>query len=434
MPYLLNLIYVLLAAAASPWLLYSALFKGKYRQGWLQKLWGNAPLRTGAAPCAWVHAVSVGEVNLLGVLLGRLQSRFPEMEIVISTTTQTGYELAIMIYASHEVFFCPLDFSWAVKNAMRRIRPDLLILAELELWPNLLSAAKADGCPVVVMNGRLSENSHRGYQRLQRFSESMFSKLDLVGAQNEEYAERFEQLGAPWVEVTGSLKFDGAQTDRQNPQTEKLRRLAGFGPSDVVLLAGSTQRGEEAMAIEVFERLSNTFPQLRLAMAPRHPDRFDEVAELLQRSGIPWRRRSEISEAAGSNSGDKVLLIDTVGELGAWWGTAAVAYVGGSMGSRGGQNMIEPAAYGAAVSFGPNTRNFRDIVALMQQHDAAVVVRNTDDFHQFVKQCLEQKHYAASLGARAKVMVQSQLGAADRTLELIAKVCSASQENARRAA
>ena len=449
MPYLLNLVYLLLILFSLPWLVWQAMRKGKYREGYAEKFFGRVPRRAadelefdnGALPqpaltpspspetgegspektCVWLHAVSVGEVNLLAPLLKMIEQQRPEWECVVSTTTTTGMELARKKYAKYTVFYCPLDFSWAVKEAMRRIRPDVLVLAELELWPNLIRAAKKRGVRVAVVNGRLGEKSFRGYRRIRPLVGRLMRQIDLVAVQDETYAERFRTLGArpEAVHVTGSMKYDGAKTDRNNPATQKLAALAGFAEDDIVLLAGSTQEPEEAMVLETFRRLSQQWPRLRLVLVPRHPDRFEAVAKLLESSGVPWQRRTTLHcEAA---SGNRILLVDVVGELGAWWGTAHIAYVGGSMGSRGGQNMIEPAAYGAAVSFGPNTWNFRDIVAAMLDRDAAVVVQDGKQFTQFVRRCLEEPEYTAKLGQSAQAMVLDQLGATERTLQLLEK-------------
>ncbi|MCG2684388.1 MAG: 3-deoxy-D-manno-octulosonic acid transferase [Planctomycetales bacterium] len=419
MPYLLNLIYLLLILLVSPWLIVQAVRKGKYREGYAAKFLGIVPQRTSIKKCLWLHAVSVGEVNLLAPLLTMIAEQRPEWDCVISTTTMTGMALARKKYPKNTVFYCPLDFSWAVKNAMRRVRPDVLVLAELELWPNLIRAAKRRGARVAVVNGRLGEKSFRGYRRIRPLVAGLMRKIDLVAAQDETYAERFRSLGArpEAVHVTGSMKYDGAQTDRNNAATRRLAELAGLADDDVVLLAGSTQEPEEEMALETFRALSPRWPRLRLVLVPRHPDRFDAVAKLLDNSGIPWQRRTALG--CETASGGRVLLVDVVGELGVWWGTAQIAFVGGSMGSRGGQNMIEPAAYGAAVSFGPNTWNFRDVAAAMLEHDAAVVVRDGAEFTRFVRCCLERPDYAAKLGRRGQSLVISQLGATERTLGLL---------------
>jgi 3-deoxy-D-manno-octulosonic-acid transferase len=433
--YLLNIAYLALLALASPWLAYKAARHGKYREGFGAKFFGAVPRRQGDRPCVWLHAVSVGEVNLLATLLAEIARRRPGWECVISTTTMTGYALAKKKYAGYSVFYCPLDFSWAVRRAIERVRPSCLVLAELELWPNLIRAARKQGARVAVINGRLSQHSHRGYRRIRPFVARLLGQIDLIAAQNQEYAERFLDLGASpdSVHITGSMKFDGAQTDRGNPATRRLSALAGISENDVVFLAGSTQEPEEALAIASFRELSAEHPRLRFILVPRHRERFEEVARLLDSSGIPWQRRSRL-EADGADPRARILLVDAIGELGAWWGTAQIAFVGGSLGSRGGQNMIEPAAYGAAVSFGPNTRNFRDIVAQLLAADAAVVVNDGAELTAFVRRALENRPFAEALGKRARELVASQLGATARTFELLAPLVDQPQASLRRAA
>jgi len=253
-PYLLNLVYLLLILLSLPWLAWQSLRKGKYREGYAAKFLGIVLPRTSNNKCLWLHAVSVGEVNLLAPLLKMIEQERPEWECVISTTTTTGMALAKKKYPRQTVFYCPLDFSWAVKTAMRRVRPDVLVLAELELWPNLIRAAKQHGAKVAVINGRLGEKSFRGYRRIRPLVARLLQQIDLVAVQDETYAERFRTLGArpETVHVTGSMKYDGAQTDRNNPTTRRLAALAGFHDDDIVLLAGSTQEPEEAMVLETF--------------------------------------------------------------------------------------------------------------------------------------------------------------------------------------
>jgi 3-deoxy-D-manno-octulosonic-acid transferase len=288
----------------------------------------------------------------------------------------------------------------------------------LELWPNLVRFARRSGARVAVVNGRLSEHSYRGYRRIRPLVAGLLRSVDLIAAQDATYAERFSALGGrpDTVYVTGSLKYDGAETDRENPVTQRLRRLAGLAADDIVFLAGSTQESEEELALAAYRQLAGGFPRLRLIVVPRHPDRFESVARSLDRAALPWQRRSDL-EREGPRAEARVLLVDAVGELGAWWGTAQIAFVGGSLSNRGGQNMIEPAAYGAAVCFGPNTRNFRDIVAAMLDESAAVVVRDGGELTAFVRRCLEDPAYADSLGGRARALVATQLGATQRTFD-----------------
>lgn len=417
----LNTVYLTVMLLASPWILWSAFKHGKYREGFAEKLWGLVPERSGNRPCVWLHAVSVGEVNLLATTLKEIASRRPDWELVISTTTKAGYDLARKKYADHTVFYCPIDFSWAAQRAMRRVRPDLLVLAELELWPNLIAAAKRQAAKVAIINGRLSDKSFRGYSRFLPVVSRVLSMIDLIAAQNVETAERFRQLGAPdrIVHATGSLKFDGAITDRENQRTRHLRELADFTANDIVFLAGSTQSPEEEIALRIYQQLVTDFPQLKLVLVPRHPQRFDEVAELLASSGVTWMRRSQLTNSATRNPHSAILLVDTIGELGAWWGTATIGFVGGSFGSRGGQNMLEPAAYGVATCFGPNTWNFRDIVGQLLAVEGAKVVRDEVELTAFVRRVLADPSWGEELGARAQRLVLEQQGATARTVELL---------------
>jgi 3-deoxy-D-manno-octulosonic-acid transferase len=384
----------------------------------------------------WFHAVSVGEVNLLRLIIQRLTAARPAWAIVVSTTTRTGYEVAKRRFPQFSVFYCPLDFSWAVARAMRRVRPSCLVLAELELWPNLLRAARDIGAATAVINGRLSQTSFRRYSRLGPRLASRLFPLDLVAAQSQEYGWRFAAVGIARgnVHVTGSMKFDGLRGDREHPEVAGLRALAGLARDDFVFLAGSTQEPEEPLAIETFRQLSPSHPRLKLIIVPRHPERFERVARLLGESGLPWRRKSELSAGAGGADESRVLLVDTVGELSAWWGTADAAFVGGSIGNRGGQNMLEPAAYGASVCFGPNTRNFREIVELLLDRNAAVVVHSGAELTAFVRRAIEDPPWAEALGRRARELVAAQAGATDRTRDLVLQLSDSRTPALRRSA
>ncbi len=419
----LNLVYLAVLIFGSPWILWAMLRKGKYREGYAEKFFGWVAQRDHQRPCAWFHAVSVGEVNLLAKTIAQFRNQSPESEIVISTTTQTGFDLACRKYSDHHVFYCPLDFSWAVRRAIHRIQPGLLVLAELELWPNLIQAARDQGACVAIINGRLSDRSYRGYRRIRWLVARILQQVDLVAVQDERTAARFRELSArpAVVHVTGSLKYDGAETNRANPKTNQLQAIADIQESDIVFMAGSTQYPEEEYALNIYQALVGEYPQLRLVLVPRHRERFDEVANLLERSGVAWNRRSELPAAGarGQHSAARILLVDTIGELGAWWGLAQIALVGGSFGKRGGQNMLEPAAYGAAVSFGPHTRNFRDIVNALLDAQGAHVARDFGELQDFVRRCLRDPSFAQRLGQNAQRLVASQLGATQKTVDLL---------------
>ncbi len=429
MSLLLDLCYLVLLGLLSPVLLWISLRTGKYRQGLPQKLWGQLPLRKGAEPCVWFHAVSVGEVNLIATLIQQFERDRPDVKCLITTTTNTGFELAKKKYPMHTVDYCPLDLSWAVRRAMARVRPSLLVLVELEIWPNLIQAAGSAEVPVAMVNGRMSDRSFRGYYRLRWLMKFVFRKFSLLAVQDSTYRERFVQLGArlPQVTVTGSLKFDGAETDRNNAQTKRLRELVGIQEKSRVFLAGSTLEGEERLAIDAYQALVTEYPDLCLIIVPRHPERFEEVAELLNESGLAWARRQNLD--GSPNSDVRVLMVDTVGELGAWWGVADIAFVGGSMADRGGQNMIEPAAYGAAVSFGPNTANFRDVVQQLLSQQAARVVHDREELTEFLRQCLRNPLEANRMGQRAQQLVRENLGATERTFQLLDSLLSATESS-----
>jgi 3-deoxy-D-manno-octulosonic-acid transferase len=422
MSWLLNVIYAGLLILASPWLLVAAWRKRKYREGWNAKFLGGVTARKGQRPCIWFHAVSLGEVNLLGVLLEEMARRRPDVDCYLTTTTRTGFQAARQRYPRVTVSYCPLDFSWATRRAMARIRPDLLVLAELELWPNLILAARRHGARVALVNGRLSPRSYRGYRRLGPWIGWLLRKVDLLIVQTPQYADRFAALGAlsERIYVSGSLKFDGAATQRNHPASRQLARMAQIDRQQVIWVAGSTFPPEEEMLMDVFQRLQADYPMLRLLLVPRHPERFEEVAQILRRTGQSFTRRSQLDLPPGERSSSStapVLLVDSVGELAAWWALAHIGFVGGSFGSRGGQNMIEPAGLGVPLCFGPQTENFRDVVQQMIQAEAAEVVHDARELERFVRWCLDSPEQARRQGERARLLVLQNQGAAGRTAD-----------------
>jgi 3-deoxy-D-manno-octulosonic-acid transferase len=419
MPIVLDLIYLALLATVSPWLVYKGWRSGKYREGWAEKFLGRVPRRLGEAPCLWFHAVSVGEVRLLRPLIADLARRRPGWDVVISTTTKGGLAVARREYPDLVTFYAPLDFSWATRRAVARVRPTALALVELELWPNLVRAAKKAGARVAIINGRLSVRSHRGYRRLRGPLGPTLRGLDAVAAQTEEYAERFVDLGVPAerVHVTGSVKYDGLIGDRENPATLALRDELGLDAADVVFVAGSTMEGEEDAALAAYRAALPKHPRLRLILVPRHPERFDRVARWLQERGERVVRRSRAGAVFGSGDGPPVILVDTLGELSAVWGLADVAFVGGSLRpGRGGQNMMEPAAFGAPVLFGPHTSNFRATVESLLARGGARVVRDADDLRDALLADLDDPEAALARGQAARAFVLAQHGASARTL------------------
>ncbi|HKM52942.1 MAG TPA: 3-deoxy-D-manno-octulosonic acid transferase [Isosphaeraceae bacterium] len=437
MPLVLNLIYAATLVLFAPLLAYRVIRSGKYREGLWEKFWGDAPRRIGERPCLWFHAVSVGEVLLLQPLVAEMARRRPGWEVVISTTTTTGLSVARRTFPDLITFYAPLDFSWATQRALARIRPTVLALVELELWPNLIRAAKRSGAKVAIINARLSSRSYRGYRRIRGPLRPTLRCIDVVAAQDADYARRFVELGIPEerVSVTGSVKYDGLESDRNNARTRQLRKELGLSHSDLIFVAGSTMEGEEAAALVAYRAARQQHPGLRLIVVPRHALRFESVARFLEENGETVVRRSQLGSGAdpvpavlpSSGSPSPVILIDTIGELAAVWGLADVAFVGGSLiAGRGGQNMIEPAAYGASVLFGPHTANFRETVEQLLSRNAACRVTDASDLSLKLQEDLDDPEAAAARGAAGRSFVLAQHGASGRTLAMLDRLVETS--------
>ncbi len=429
---MLDIFYLFALIFASPLLFYKSLRRGKYRDGWGQKFLGlspNLPSVSVDKKRIWFHAVSVGEINMLKPIVAHMRAEYPDWEFVVSSTTKTGLEIAKELFADQTtVFYCPFDFSWAVKRAMRRIKPDMLVLVELELWPNLIKFASKSGAKVAIVSARMYDGSFKKYSLVKIFWAPTFRRIDLIAAQDDVAADYFKRLSPvpEHVCAVGSIKFDGVKTDRNNPATQALAKLVGIRESDVVFLAGSAHYPEEKGALEVYRRLCRDYPALKLIVVPRHKERFEEVAKMLDASEFSWTRRSAIAEPIDPDSeASRVVLVDVLGELGVWWGLANIAFVGGSWGARTGHNMLEPAGYGAAVSFGPNTKNFQSIVDALLRENAAKVVADVDEMEAFVKKCLDDPDYARNMGAAARELTIKNAGTTRRTLEELARLFEA---------
>lgn len=456
---LANLLYAFALALVSPIVVYRMVRHGRYRRGLFQKLFGlgradalallAAASRTSThhlldddddealdGPRVWIHAVSVGEVNLLPTVVRRLKRQIPEARIVISTTTDTGYDLACKHFGANRVFFCPLDFTWSVKRTIASLKPEMLVLTELELWPNLVRIASAAGCPVTVINGRLSERSAGRYEKFSFLTQSTFERLAWVGCQDADCRDRFVRCGVPEsrLQVTGSMKFDTAVLSRDNMEVQSRQQWAGVDPWHRVWVVGSTQPGEEAMVLELYDELRVAFAELRLVIVPRHAERFDPVAEEIRSFGLKAHRRSQDESQFDSTwSNERVILVDTIGELKYWWGISHIATVGGSFGSRGGQNMLEPAGYGSAVSFGPNTANFDEIATQLVEAGGAVRVHDAEELREFVWRCLIDPPTADALGRAARQVVKRHRGAIDRTVDMLQRLIPTKKSHIRAA-
>ncbi|HWY03167.1 MAG TPA: 3-deoxy-D-manno-octulosonic acid transferase [Candidatus Acidoferrum sp.] len=428
MSYLLYSLALALGMLLSlPYWLYQILRHGKYRSGLAQRL-GAVPARLAndgrvspARRVIWVHAVSLGEVLAVSGLVEQMRRSFPQHRVLISTTTDTGQELARKRFGAENVFYFPMDFAFAVRPYLRVLRPQLVVLAETEFWPNFLRLAHADGARIAVVNARISDRSWPNYRRFRWLLGKMLAHIDLFLAQTKPDCIRLQSIGAEAgrVQVTGNLKFDVSMPPLP-PIVESLRRSLAADGAGPVLVCGSTVEGEEPPLLKAFENLRVGLPRAVMILAPRHPERFDQVAILLRQLGISFYRRSQWQEKSETLAG-AVLLVDSIGELAALYALADVAFVGGSLVPRGGHNIIEPAQNGVAIVTGNHTENFRDIVALFQSRDA-LRIAGLAELPLILMQLLGDEVERRALGRRAKETIQSQMGATLRTLESLTKL------------
>jgi len=416
---LLDLAYGVGATLASPFLLYKAVTSPKYRTGYRERLGGVAP-RGGDAPCVWVHAVSVGEMNLARPLLEALARQKPGWEIVLSTATNTGKATAEKLYPGRRVIYFPLDFSWAVRKSIRRVNPSLILLVELEIWPNFLAAAARRDIPIAVVNGRISERAFRRYRLIRSLVARWLRRIGLFCVQNDTYAERLNALGAPSsrIVVTGNLKFDSAPPSAPSGRDEALAAAFGLRPDEPVLIGGCTWPGEDEALLGIYQKLKKEAPSLRLILAPRQADRFGPVEQLVRRAGLPCIRRTALREGQRGELG-AVIVLDTVGELARVYGLGTLVFVGGSLTPHGGQNTIEPSSVAKPVLFGPHTENFRDVNEELLAHGAARRVASGAELEAALRELLADPAAAADIGRRARQVVDNHRGATRRTIEAL---------------
>jgi 3-deoxy-D-manno-octulosonic-acid transferase len=329
-------------------------------------------------------------------------------------------EIAEKAFPKHTVFYFPLDFTWAVRNAMQRLQPTLLVLVELEVWPNLVVAAKRVNCAIAIVNGRLSKRSFDRYFRLRWLLSQTFAMLDIVAVQDQVYAERFRAMGVheDRVVLAGNMKFDGAISDRAHPEVLARRHQLSLTQDDCLWVVGSTQAPEEQYAIDAFCKLRLDYPRCKLILVPRQPDRFDEVARLIASSGLKMVRRSRMGDEVIRDW--DVLLGDTIGELRWWWGLADLAFVGGSFGDRGGQNMIEPAAFGVSTAVGPNTKNFTDTVRILLEAEGLKQLSGPAELYDWARQNIASPDYRHKIGKQAREATAAHRGALEMTLDALA--------------
>lgn len=422
---LLDIAYLLLAIAYIPILIFQRVFRGKIRTGWGERF-GHIPARPGNKPCIWVHAVSLGEANAAVSLVAELRRRLPDHDIVVSTTTDTGRAAAVKHFGEANVFRYPLDFSRVVHRALNRIRPRAVILMELEVWPNFIDIATARGIPVGIANGRVTaEKSMRRFQLpvLSSLARRMFGKLAFVAAQDETYANRFIELGvrADRVRVVGNLKYDTALIADRVEGDVALGTAMGIDRGRPLIVAGSTGPDEEPILINTFEEILKTNGDVQLAIVPRKPERFGEVAALIESRGFTCHRRSRLADGTTPSAiGNRAIFLgDTMGELRKFYSLATVVFVGRTLVPLGGSDLMEVAGLAKPICFGPHVENFADAEAQLRVAEGAYRVNDAAALLPALRGLLKDANWRQKMGANAREVVRRNQGATARTVDFI---------------
>ncbi len=425
---ILDLVYLLAAVVYCPKIIYRAIRHKRYRSGWDQRF-GKIYRRSPNKKCIWLHAVSVGEVNAAKTIIKELENKFEEFEIVISTTTDTGFTRATNLFSSsHLVFYFPFDFSWIMRRAFNNIRPNICLLMELEVWPNFVRFSKQSEIPVIVVNGRMSDRSYPTYRKIKPIAKKIFADISLTLAQTEEYALRFKELGSPEekVIVTGSLKYDTAQITDKVEGADDLKAQLNIG-SQRLWIAGGTGNDEEKILLDVFEQLKQDerFKYLRLVIVPRKPERFDEVAQLIKNRAFPLIRYSRIKNNTAPTppltDNQSIILGDTMGDLRKFYSLATIIFVGRSLVPMGGSDMLEAAALGKCTIFGPHTFNFKQTVDALLADSGAIMVKDKQELLHTIKKCLRDTDFAQSIATNGREVIRKNQGATAITIDHIAK-------------
>jgi 3-deoxy-D-manno-octulosonic-acid transferase len=416
--------------AMLPWFAIDAFRTRKYITGLSQRLGRLPAIALDARPLIWLHCVSVGETEAARPLVRALLDKFPSYRLVVSTTTVTGQRIAIDAFGrdAAAVFYFPLDWAWTIRRVLHTLQPAVVLIMETELWPHLLRECHRRAIPVALINGRISITSFGRYKLIRPFIRGVLDNISVALMQSEQDAGRIRELGMPHdrVLMPGNLKFDSAEGSIDDSTTETLRRRFGFDRTTLLILAASTHAPEEQVVIDAFRQIKNSHAgyQARLLIAPRHPERFGEVASLLQGSGLTWSRRSAPSQAEDSNC--EVILLDSIGELRAVYPLADVAFVGGSIALHGGHNILEPSAQGVCVITGAHMHNFAAITNAMLQADAIIQLPKVSasaaraELANALNSLLSDDSLRSDIGQRARVVCDRNRGATDRTLQVIA--------------
>ena len=424
---LYNILFIIFFVLSAPYYFWRMRRRGNWREGFGQRFAKyEASLKQALTNrhVIWMHAVSVGEVNLCTQLIRALEPCVPNLKIVVSTTTTTGMgELRRRLPSHVSKIYYPVDRRKFVNRALAVINPKAIVLVEAEIWPNFLWRAQRLGIPVFLANARLSERSYPRYKTFSFLFKPLFASLAGIGCQNEKDATRLREVGCrpETVHVVGNLKFDAAKVDEHRAlDVSAMLRQLGVPADAPILVAGSTHDGEEVILAEMVKRLRAKFPKLFLVLVPRHFERCRELGQKLRARDVKFFWRSEFSQKTNFGEGElECLLVNSTGELRFFYEHATVVFIGKSLTAVGGQNPIEPGALGKAMVFGPNMQNFADAARSFVAQNGAVQVSDAAALERAVAGLLADEARRAELGRNALKVVGENLGALERTVEMI---------------
>jgi len=419
------IIYDLIFLAISIVYLPIYLLRRKFHRGFWARLGVLAKDLNFASPI-WIHAVSVGEAQAVKALIEELRRAYPDKRLVISTVTATGNKIANTIAKAGDfVTYLPLDFSFFVRCVIDKINPAVFILAETEIWPNLISYLHKKKIPIIVVNGRISDASLRGYRLIKFLAKPILNKVSLFCLQSERDAQRLRSLGlaADKIKVTGNMKFDIA-IDVQKDYSSYKTKL-GLLPQEELFVAGSTHPQEEKIILDTYQELCVNYPDLKLFLAPRHPQRAKDIEKIVSAVGFRAVLVSQLPLAPCNCIAKPVFILDSIGELNNFYAIASIVFIGGSLVKIGGHNILEPAAFAKPVLFGPHMFNFRDIAELFLNSQAAILVRDPQELKKAITDLLSSPSQRSKLSQRAKELILKNQGSSHSNLELITHVLQA---------
>lgn len=420
-----NLILAVASLFLVPFFALKILFTGKYRKSIGPKLGAiDESLKDiPGKPRIWVHAVSVGEVTAAAPIVAALRQKLPAACLVVSTSTETGQEMAKKIIAGASAFiYFPLDIPCTVRKVLGVVRPEVFAAMETEIWPNFFKLCWESGAKLLILNGRISPRSYKKYMKTRFFWRKILENVSTVGVISETDAERIRDMGmeAQKVQVVGNAKYDSLASRASDPALAvEISKKLGIPPGSLVFVAGSTHPGEESIVLNVYRALLSNFPELLLVLVPRHIERRDEVQSLVSSAGFPDCLKMSDINAGRSRSGERVILVDVIGELFKIYSLASVVYCGGSLVPRGGQNILEAGAWGKTVLFGPHMDDFLEEKSLLENAGAGITVANEKELLETVNNLLKAPEILREKGESGRAAIMKNRGAAQKYVEII---------------